>query len=72
MKANVYFGQLIRVDTDAGEAELTGRDHDMVQFLDITFVLKHPWKDLIGEEVEAIVIDGKTTDVRRVLPHEEY
>jgi hypothetical protein len=72
MIADVYSGKLIHVNTDEGRAELTGHDRDVVQFLDITFLNKHPWKNLIGEEVEAIVIDGKTTDVRCVPPRQEY
>lgn len=63
MHAEVLRGQLTYVDTEEGQIQLTDRaDHEVTQ-LDITSDIKLPWEKLVGGDVEAVVIDGKTKDV---------
>jgi len=70
MCAQVLTGQLISVDTKKGRIELRDRADGEVTSLDIDahtrFPASYGWERCIGKDVEAVVIDGKTKNVRRL------
>ena len=74
MHAEVFRGQLTYIDTDDGQIQLTDRADNKVTTLDFDadthLSSLHGWGSLVGDDVEVVVIDGKTKDVYS-LPIEE-
>ena len=67
MKAFITKGQLIYIDTDEGEIQIMDRADGQITELDIDTHTRLPasygWEDLVGNDVEAIVVGGKTAIV---------
>lgn len=74
MHAEVFRGQLTYVDTDDGQIQITDRTDNQVTTLDFDADTRlsslHGWESLVGDDIEVVVIDGKTKEVHS-LPIEE-
>jgi hypothetical protein len=73
MKGCVYTGQLASVDTDSGEIEVIEND-EQSYILSIDsgtrLCFGGDWENVLGENVEAIVIDDKTIKVTLIQNEE--
>lgn len=67
MRLEVFTGQLTYVDTKEGRIRLTDRHNREVTGLDITSIPNLHWEELVGGDIEAIVIDGKTKDLYPII-----
>ena len=67
MHAEVLKGQLIYVDTEEGQIQLMDRADNQVTALNIDAETRLPgrndWQNLVGDDIEVVVIDGKTKNV---------
>jgi hypothetical protein len=67
MKGQVLKGQLTYADTESDQIEITDMADGEVTALNIDAQTRLPapygWESLLGENVEATVIDGKTKNV---------
>ena len=67
MQGQVFKGQLTYIDTEKSQIQILDRVEDDVTVLDIDAQTQLPrswgWERLLGRDVEAIVIDGKTKNV---------
>ena len=67
MIAKVHSGQLTYVNTTNGQIQIRDLIDGRSTYLHIDDKTTHPgWETLIGAEVEAIVIDDKTTKVYEI------
>ncbi len=67
MHAELFKGQLIYVDTEEGRIQLMDRADNRVTALNIDTDTSLPgmnaWESLVGDDIDVVVIDGKTTNV---------
>jgi hypothetical protein len=66
MEAMVIEGQLTYINTDQGEIHITDKDDGKYTLLNITTDTQIPlaeWEDIIGRDVEAIVIDDEVRNI---------
>ncbi len=66
MRGRVLKGQLTYIDTEKSQIQILDRANDEVTTLNIdaqTSPGSWDWERLLGEDVEAVVIDGKTKNV---------
>ena len=63
MRGEVLTGQLTYVDTEEAQIHIMDRATGEVSELDIVPDIKAHWDRLVGRDVEAVVIDGKTREV---------
>lgn len=67
MHAEVIKGQLIYVDTEDGQIQVMDKADHQVTDLNIDegtgLPVNHSWGKLVGDDIEAVVIDGKTQNV---------
>ena len=67
MHAEVFKGQLIYVDTEEGQIQLMDRADNRVTALNIDADTSLPgrndWESLVGDDIDVVVIDGKTENV---------
>jgi len=70
MHAEVFNGQLTYVDTAEGQIQLKDRNDHEVTTIDITTVPNVNWEELMGFDVEAVVVDGKTKQVYMIKEDE--
>lgn len=70
MKCAVIKGQLTFIDTDSGNIDITIEDGEPIGLNPISQI-EHAcllsWVDLLGEDVDVIVFDGKVKDIRRTI-----
>ena len=67
MHAEVLKGQLVYVDTEEGQIQLMDKGDNRVTALNIdadTYLPdRNDWENLVGDDIEVVVIDGKTKNV---------
>lgn len=67
MRAGVVKGQLIYVDTEDSQIQVMDKaDHQVTDFnIDENTRLpaNSSWEELVGDDIEVVVIDGKTQNV---------
>ena len=67
MRAEVLRGQLTYIDTNDGQIQILDRADNQTITLDFDAATKispsKDWESLIGDAVEAVVIDGKTRSI---------
>lgn len=67
MHAEVLRGQLIYVDTEEGQIQLMDRGNNGVTVLNIDADTRLPgrndWENLVGDDIDVVIIDGKTKNV---------
>ena len=67
MRAVVLAGQLVYADTEDGKIQIMDRtDHHVTDLnidQDTKLPIGHSWEMLMGNDIEAIVIDGKMQNV---------
>ena len=67
MHAEVLKGQLIYVDTEKGRIQLMDRADNRVTTLNIDADTRLPgrndWENLVGDDIDVVVINGKTKNV---------
>lgn len=77
MLGQVFSGQLIYIDTEAGKIRVLDRDDNRWTELNIDadtqlpFNLGRDWESMLGDDVDVIVIDGKTKYVSLTKVEEE-
>ena len=71
MHAEALKGKLTYVDTEEGRIEIVDKANGRVIAVDIDDQTEVPmpygWEGLVGEEVEAVVIDGKIKSIYLLL-----
>ena len=67
MHAEVLKGQLIYVDTEEGQIQLMDKGDNRVTALNIDadtcLPYKNDWESLVANDIEVVVIDGKTKNI---------
>lgn len=67
MHAEVFKGQLIYVDTEEGQIQLMDRSNNGVTVLNIDADTRLPGRNdsgnLVGDDIDVVVINGKTKNV---------
>lgn len=67
MRAGVVKGQLIYVDTEDSQIQVMDKADHQVTDLNIDENTRLPanssWEELVGDDIEVVVIDGKTQNV---------
>ena len=75
MRAVVIAGKLVYVDTEDGEIQIMDRTDHQVTDLNIDQDTKlptgHSWEMLVGDDIEAVVINGKTQNVYLLTEEEQ-
>ena len=67
MHAEVFKGQLVYVDTEKSQIQLMNRGNNGVTVLNIDADTRLPgkndWGNLVGDDIDVVVINGKTKNV---------
>ena len=67
MQGEVLIGQLTYIDSEEGQIQIMDRADGQVTALDIDAHTRLPasygWESLVGEDVEAVAIDGRVKSI---------
>jgi len=67
MKGEVLRGQLIHIDTDQGQIQVSNLANDDVDTIKIDLTTKLPaqfgWDILLGEYIEVVIVEGEARKV---------
>lgn len=74
MNAKVWKGQLVDVDTEKGQIQIVDEADGRVTTLNIDASTELPvswdWEGLMANDIEAVVVDGRTKNVYLVTKEE--